>query len=81
VPFILLPLLNASYLAIGTAQQLVKQTGDLPIPIHLRNAPTKLMKELGYGEEYKYSHDFANNFADQEFLPDVVKHRVLRSRK
>jgi putative ATPase len=50
----------------------VKQTGDLPIPIHLRNAPTKLMKELGYGEEYKYSHDFANNF-DQEFLPDVVK--------
>jgi putative ATPase len=49
----------------------VKQTGDLPIPIHLRNAPTKLMKELGYGEEYKY--DFANNFADQEFLPDVVK--------
>jgi putative ATPase len=43
--------------------------------------PTKLMKELGYGEEYKYSHDFANNFADQEFLPDVVKNRVLRSRK
>jgi putative ATPase len=80
VPFILLPPSNASYLAIGTAQQLVKQTGDLPIPIHLRNAPTKLMKELGYGEEYKYSHDFANNFADQEFLPDVVKkHRVLRS--
>jgi putative ATPase len=74
VPFILLPpKSNASYLAIGTAQQLVKQTGDLPIPIHLRNAPTKLMKELGYGEEYKYSHDFANNFADQEFLPDVVK--------
>jgi replication-associated recombination protein RarA len=49
------PKSNASYLAIGTAQQLVKQTGDLPIPIHLRNAPTKLMKELGYGEEYKYS--------------------------
>jgi putative ATPase len=67
------PKSNASYLAIGTAQQLVKQTGDLPIPIHLRNAPTKLMKELGYGEEYKYAHDFANNFADQEFLPDAVK--------
>jgi putative ATPase len=63
------PKSNASYLAIGTAQQLVKQTGDLPVPIHLRNAPTKLMKELGY----KYSHDFANNFADQEFLPDAVK--------
>jgi putative ATPase len=67
------PKSNASYLAIGTAQQLVKQTGDLPIPIHLRNAPTKLMKELGYGEEYKYAHDFANNFTDQEFLPDAVK--------
>jgi putative ATPase len=67
------PKSNASYLAIGTAQQLVKQTGDLPVPIHLRNAPTKLMKELGYGDEYKYSHDFANNFADQEFLPDAVK--------
>ena len=67
------PKSNASYLAIRTAQQLVKQTGDLPIPIHLRNAPTKLMKELGYGEEYKYAHDFANNFADQEFLPDAVK--------
>ena len=60
---------NASYMAIGKAQQIVKQTGDLPVPIHLRNAPTKLMKELGYGEEYKYSHDFANNFAEQEFLP------------
>jgi putative ATPase len=71
------PKSNASYLAIGTAQQLVKQTGDLPVPIHLRNAPTKLMKELGYGDEYKYSHDFANNFADQEFLPDAVKNTPL----
>ena len=61
---------NASYKAIGKAQQVVKQTGDLPVPLHLRNAPTKLMKELGYGDEYKYSHDFANNFAEQEFLPD-----------
>ncbi|MBE8727700.1 replication-associated recombination protein A [Flavobacterium hungaricum] len=71
------PKSNASYLAIGNAQQLVKQTGDLPVPIHLRNAPTKLMKELGYGEEYKYSHDYANNFAEQEFLPDAVKETVL----
>ncbi len=63
---------NASYLAIGKAQQLVKQTGDLPVPLHLRNAPTKLMKELGYGDEYKYSHDYANNFAEQEFLPNEV---------
>ncbi|HBK83105.1 MAG TPA: AAA family ATPase [Flavobacterium sp.] len=60
---------NASYLAIGNAQQLVKQTGDLPVPIHLRNAPTKLMKELGYGEDYKYAHNYAHSFADQEFLP------------
>ena len=66
------PKSNASYLAIGTAQQLVKQTGDLPVPIHLRNAPTKLMKELGYGEEYKYSHDYTNNFAEQEFLPEAI---------
>lgn len=71
------PKSNASYLAIGTAQQLVKQTGDLPVPIHLRNAPTKLMKELGYGDEYKYSHDYTNNFADQEFLPDAVKNTPL----
>ena len=63
---------NASYQAIGKAQQIVKQTGDLSVPIHLRNAPTPLMKELGYGEEYKYSHDYANNFAEQEFLPEAI---------
>ncbi len=66
------PKSNASYLAIGTAQQIVKQTGDLAVPIHLRNAPTPLMKELGYGEDYKYSHDYANNFAEQEFLPETL---------
>jgi putative ATPase len=71
------PKSNASYLAINSAQQLVKQTGDLPVPIHLRNAPTKLMKELGYGDEYKYSHDFANNFAEQEFLPDEISETLL----
>ena len=71
------PKSNASYLAISNAQQLVKQTGDLSVPIHLRNAPTKLMKELGYGEEYKYSHDFANNFAEQEFLPDSLSETLL----
>jgi putative ATPase len=71
------PKSNASYMAIGNAQQLVKQTGDLPVPIHLRNAPTKLMKELGYGDDYKYSHDYANNFAEQEFLPDDIKETVL----
>ncbi|MES2545128.1 MAG: replication-associated recombination protein A [Bacteroidota bacterium] len=71
------PKSNASYLAIGQAQQLVKQTGDLPVPIHLRNAPTKLMKELGYGNDYKYSHDYANNFAEQEFLPEAISETVL----
>ena len=71
------PKSNASYTAINEAQQLVKQTGDLPVPIHLRNAPTKLMKELGYGEEYKYSHDYANNFTEQEFLPDAISETKL----
>lgn len=71
------PKSNASYMAIGKAQQLVKQTGDLPVPLHLRNAPTKLMKELGYGDEYKYSHDYVNNFAEQEFLPDEIANTKL----
>ncbi|MCO6146961.1 replication-associated recombination protein A [Flavobacterium sp. NRK1] len=71
------PKSNASYMAIGKAQQIVKQTGDLPVPLHLRNAPTKLMKELGYGEEYKYAHDYDNNFADQEFLPDEIKNTAF----
>lgn len=71
------PKSNASYMAIGKAQQMVKQTGDLSIPIHLRNAPTRLMKELGYGEDYKYSHDFANNFVDQEFLPYEISGTVF----
>lgn len=71
------PKSNASYMAINEAQKVVKQTGDLPIPIHLRNAPTKLMKELGYGEDYKYSHDYANNFAEQEFLPDEISETKL----
>ena len=67
------PKSNASYLAIGKAQQMVRQTGDLPVPLHLRNAPTKLMKELDYGKDYKYAHDYEDNFAEQEFLPDDLK--------
>lgn len=63
---------NASYMAINEAQQAVKQHGDLPVPLHLRNAPTKLMKELGYGDEYKYAHDYANHFTEQEFLPSEI---------
>ena len=68
---------NASYTAIGEAQQMVKQTGDLSVPIHLRNAPTKLMKELGYGEEYQYSHSYENNFSEQEYLPDEIKNTAF----
>ncbi len=63
---------NASYLAIHKAQAAVRQTGDLPVPLHIRNAPTKLMKELGYGNNYKYAHDYENNFVEQEFLPDML---------
>jgi putative ATPase len=71
------PKSNASYIAIGKAQEMVAKTGNLPVPIHLRNAPTKLMKELGYGEEYKYSHDFQNNFAEQEYLPDEISKTIF----
>ena len=59
-------------MAIGNAQQAVRQTGDLSVPLPLRNAPTKLMKDLGYGKEYKYSHDYENNFVDEEFLPEEL---------
>ncbi len=64
---------NGAYMAINHAQQIVKETGDLPVPLHLRNAPTKLMDELGYGEGYLYSHDYPGNFVEQEFLPDKIK--------
>ena len=68
---------NASYQAISKAQQLVKETGDLSVPLSIRNAPTKLMKELGYGEDYKYAHNYEKNFADLEFLPDEIKNTKL----
>ncbi len=71
------PKSNASYVAIGKAQQVVKESGDLPVPIPLRNAPTALMKELGYGNEYQYAHDFANNFVEQEFLPDAISNTTF----
>jgi putative ATPase len=67
------PKSNAAYLAIGQAQSLVRETGDLSVPLHLRNAPTKLMKDLNYGKAYKYSHDFPGNFVNQEFLPDEIQ--------
>ena len=64
---------NASYMAIGKAQRTVKQEGDLSVPLSIRNAPTKLMKELGYGSDYQYAHDFERNFVPHEFLPDKIK--------
>ena len=63
---------NSAYKAIGLAQQEVRNSGNLPVPLHIRNAPTKLMKDLGYGEEYKYAHGFVGNFVDLEFLPDKI---------
>ncbi|MCG8250064.1 replication-associated recombination protein A [Tenacibaculum finnmarkense genomovar finnmarkense] len=71
------PKSNASYMAIGEAQNLVKTTGDLPIPLHLRNAPTKLMKDLNYGKDYAYSHNYTGNFVNQEFLPEEIKNTKL----
>ncbi|TMM58138.1 replication-associated recombination protein A [Maribacter algarum] len=68
---------NASYMAIGKAQQIVKQTGDLSVPLPLRNAPSKLMKDLGYGQDYKYAHDYQNNFVEEEFLPEELSGTVF----
>lgn len=71
------PKSNAAYEAINKAQQLVRATGDLPVPLSIRNAPTKLMKELGYGNDYKYAHSYENNFANHEFLPEDIKNTTL----
>ena len=67
------PKSNSAYCAINDALELVRQTGNLPVPLHLRNAPTKLMKQLGYGENYKYAHDYPGNFVRQQFMPDTLK--------
>jgi putative ATPase len=67
------PKSNASYVAIDQAIQLVNETGDLPVPLSIRNAPTKLMKEMEYGKDYKYAHNYAGNFAEQEFFPERIK--------
>ena len=64
---------NASYMAIRAAQAKVKETGDLPVPLSLRNAPTKLMQQLNYGKDYQYAHQFDGNFVNTEFLPDRIK--------
>ena len=71
------PKSNSAYMAINDALALVEQTGNAPVPLHLRNAPTKLMGELGYGAGYKYSHDFPNHFVRQEYMPEELHHPRL----
>jgi len=71
------PKSNAAYAAINKAQEVVRNTGNLPVPLHLRNAPTKLMKDVGYGKDYQYSHDQAGSFSTQEYLPDEIKSTKL----
>ncbi|MBO7610506.1 MAG: replication-associated recombination protein A [Muribaculaceae bacterium] len=68
---------NSAYLAIGAAQALVEQTGDAPVPLHLRNAPTKLMEELGYGKDYMYAHDYPGHFVRQQYMPETLNHPTL----
>lgn len=68
---------NSAYMGINSAIELVKSTGNQPVPLHLRNAPTKLMKELGYADGYKYAHDYPNHFVRQQFLPDNLTHERL----
>ncbi len=71
------PKSNSAYLAIDDALALVEQTGNAPVPLHLRNAPTKLMKQLGYGQDYKYAHDFPGHFVRQEYMPEELNHPTL----
>jgi len=71
------PKSNSAYMAVDNALNLVNKTGDLPVPLHLRNAPTKLMKEIGYAKDYKYSHSYKGNFIEQDFLPEDIKKERL----
>ncbi len=71
------PKSNSAYKAINKAQETVRKTGNLPVPLHLRNAPTKLMKELGYGKDYKYPHNYENNFVTQQYLPEELKNITI----
>lgn len=71
------PKSNSAYMGINDALQLVRKTGNLPVPLHLRNAPTQLMEELGYGKDYKYAHDYKDNFVEQQFLPDEISRQRI----
>ena len=71
------PKSNSAYEGINAALGVVRETGNLPVPLHLRNAPTQLMKQLGYGKDYKYAHAYQGNFVEQQFLPDELQSRRL----
>ncbi len=71
------PKSNSAYMGVGTALEMVRETGNLPVPLHLRNAPTKLMRQLGYSDGYKYAHDFPGHFVVQQFLPDELKEKRI----
>ncbi len=71
------PKSNSAYQAINDAQKLVRQTGDLPVPLHIRNAPTKLMKDIGYGKDYKYAHSYEGNFVQDNFMPGKIKNDLI----
>jgi putative ATPase len=71
------PKSNASYMAIEAALEEVRRSGDLPVPLHIRNAPTRLMKEIGYGKDYRYAHSYEGNFIEMEFLPEKIKGKVF----
>ena len=71
------PKSNSAYKGINDALQLVRQTGNLPVPLHLRNAPTRLMEELGYGKDYRYAHDYQGHFVEQQFLPDDIRDKRI----
>ena len=71
------PKSNSAYMAVNSAMQFVERSGNIPVPLHLRNAPTKLMKELNYGTDYKYPHDYPGNFVDQEYMPEEIKNMVF----
>jgi putative ATPase len=71
------PKSNSAYIAINNALEMVRETGDLPVPLGIRNAPTSLMKELGYGADYKYAHDYEGNFTQEEFLPEAIRKKIL----
>jgi putative ATPase len=71
------PKSNSAYMAINEAMDLVNKTGDLPVPLNIRNAPTRLMKDLGYGKEYKYAHSYEGNFTTEEFLPREIKGKII----